>query len=129
MGPRRAETAWYPSASAVARSLYWVMPCSTAATSCAAAACCPAVGGVDGTGAITMPSGITVAPTTFGQMVLGAVEPVPADAGVMAPAAFEAAPPGAPGAGVGAAAVDAFGGGGEAVAPATATVPKSRAPA
>jgi hypothetical protein len=70
MGPRAADIGAYPSASAVCTFVYGAMSDVTAETSAWAAARWLAVGGADGTGAITIPLAITVAPWTSGQMEL-----------------------------------------------------------
>ncbi len=57
----------YPAAVAEERLVYFVNVALVCATSWSAAACWAAVGGPDGTGAITIPFAMVVAPLTFEQ--------------------------------------------------------------
>jgi len=58
----------YPAASAADKLEYFWMSAEVSDTSCSAAARCAAVGAPLGTGAISMPFGMTELPVTLGQM-------------------------------------------------------------
>src|SRR5579862_8788874 len=68
------------------------MPCSTSATNWSAAACWAAFGGVDGTGAITMPLDMTMARFTLGHKADSDVAPDGCPAPLPAPPAIPASP-------------------------------------
>ena len=69
----------YPAAVADERLVYLVSVALVCATSWLAAACWAAVGGPDGTGAITMPLDMVVAPLTLEQTVEVVCAPVDVD--------------------------------------------------